>query len=116
MNALLRGEPPAAVGLTCVHPVSGRGVSEVSFTLERGTFAVITGRIGAGKTTLLHALLGLLPRDAGAISWNGALVDDPATFFVPPRSAFTPQVPRLFSETLRENILLGRAPPTSPRW
>ena len=35
-------------------------------------------------------------------------IDDPGTFFVPPRSAYTPQVPRLFSETLRENLLLGR--------
>jgi ATP-binding cassette subfamily B protein len=34
-------------------------------------------------------------------------VADPATFFVPPHSAYTPQVPRLFSETLRDNILLG---------
>jgi len=52
--------------------------------------------------------LGLLPRDAGEIRWNGRLIDDPATFFVPPRSAYTPQVPRLFSETLRENLILGR--------
>ena len=37
----------------------------------------ITGRIGAGKTTLLQALLGLLPRDAGEIRWNGAPVDRP---------------------------------------
>ena len=53
-------------------------------------------------------MLGLLPRDAGEIRWNGTPVDDPATFLVPPRAAFTPQVPRLFSETLRANLLLGR--------
>src|SRR5262249_45609860 len=28
-------------------------------------------------------------------------------FFIPPRSAYTPQVPRLFSDTLKDNILLG---------
>ncbi len=39
--------------------------------------------------------------------WNGEPVDDPATFFVPPRSAYTSQVPRLFSEPLRDNILMG---------
>src|SRR5204863_10162579 len=39
---------------------------------------------------------------------NRQPVADPAGFFVPPRSAYTPQVPRLFSETLRENILLGQ--------
>jgi ATP-binding cassette subfamily B protein len=52
-------------------------------------------------------LLGLLPHDAGTITWNGKPVEDPATFFVPPRSAYTPQVPRLFSESLRDNILMG---------
>jgi ATP-binding cassette subfamily B protein len=34
-------------------------------------------------------------------------VEDPANFFVPPHSAYTPQVPRLFSETLRDNVLMG---------
>jgi len=97
------------VGLTSLHRTSGRGVRDVTFTVERGSFTVVTGRVGAGKSTLLHALLGLLPRDAGEIRWNGAVVEDGASFFVPPQCAFTPQVPRLFSETLRENLLLGRA-------
>jgi ATP-binding cassette subfamily B protein len=76
-------------------------------TLERGSLTIITGRIGSGKTTLLRALLGLLPKDRGTISWNGQRIADPATFFVPPHSAYTGQVPRLFSETLRDNILMG---------
>lgn len=111
----LPDEPPReplerldVVGLTYDHHDDVRGIADVSFALERGSFTVVTGKIGAGKTTLLHTLLGLLPRDAGEIRWNGRVVDDPATFFVPPRSAYTPQVPRLFSETLRENLLLGR--------
>ncbi len=95
-------------GLTYDHHDDVPGVADVSFTLERGSFTVVTGRIGSGKTTLLHALLGLLPADAGEIRWNGTVVDDPSTFFVPPRSAYTPQVPRLFSESLRENLVLGR--------
>ena len=70
---------------------------------------MITGRVGSGKTTLLRALLGLLPRDAGEVLWNGEVVEDPAAFFVPPRSAYTPQVPRLFSESVKENLLLGLA-------
>jgi ATP-binding cassette subfamily B protein len=96
------------LGLTYDHHDDTRGVADVSFRIERGSFTVVTGRIGSGKTTLVSALLGLVPRDSGEIRWNGALVDDPAAFFVPPRSAYTPQVPRLFSETLRENLLLGR--------
>ena len=83
------------------------GIADVSLRLERGTFTVVTGRIGAGKTTLLRVLLGLLPWDAGEIRWNDVVVDDPAAFFVPPRCAYVPQLPRLFSDSLRANILLG---------
>ena len=96
-----------ARGLSYRYPDTGLGIAGVDLRLARGSFTVVTGRIGAGKTTLLRALLGLLPPDAGEVYWNGARVSDPAAFFVPPRSAYTPQGPRLFSETLRENILLG---------
>jgi ATP-binding cassette subfamily B protein len=68
---------------------------------------MITGRIGSGKTTLLRSLLGLLPREGGEVRWNGTEVVDAAAWFRPPRCAYTPQVPRLFSDTLRDNILLG---------
>ena len=93
--------------LTCRHPQSGRGISGVDLCLPRGTLTVVTGRVGAGKTTLLQALLGLLPLEAGEMRWNGRVVDDAASFLVPPRAAYTAQVPRLFSETLKQNILLG---------
>jgi ATP-binding cassette subfamily B protein len=90
------------------HPESGRGIAEISLRLERGTLTVITGRIAAGKTTLLQTLLGLLPQEGGETRWNGRIVENPASFFTPPRSAYTAQIPRLFSATLRENILLGQ--------
>ena len=96
-----------ARGLTYRYPDSDKGIVDVDLRLERGSFTVVTGRIGAGKTTLLRVLLGLLPRDAGEVRWNGRPVDDLAVFFQPPRSACTPQVPLLFSESLRDNILMG---------
>jgi ATP-binding cassette, subfamily B, bacterial len=99
-----------AEGLTYIHPTSGRGVENVSLSVRRGQFVVITGRVGAGKTTLLRTLLGLVRAQAGEIRWNGALVENPAVFFSPPRSAYTAQTPRLFSESLQDNILLGDAP------
>ncbi len=96
-----------AQGLTYRHLQSGHGVTAVDLRLPRGTLTVVTGRVGAGKTTLLRALLGLLPPDAGEVRWNGDLVDDTATILIPPRVAYIAQVPRLFSETLKQNILLG---------
>jgi ATP-binding cassette, subfamily B, bacterial len=86
---------------------SGRGIEGIDLEIKRGSFTVVTGRIGSGKTTLLRVLLGLLPKQRGEICWNGAVVDDPSTFFVPPRSAYTSQVPLLFSESIKENILMG---------
>jgi ATP-binding cassette subfamily B protein len=93
--------------LTYHYPDSTNGIEDISLKLKRGSLTVITGRIGSGKTTLLRALLGLLPVDSGEMRWNGQVVTTPGSFFVPPRCAYTAQVPRLFSNTLRNNILLG---------
>ena len=95
-------------GLSYHYPDTDKGIEGIDLELPRGSFTVVTGRIGAGKTTLLRALMGLVPRDDGEVFWNGKPVTDPASFFTPPRSAYTAQVPRLFSETLRDNVSLGR--------
>ncbi len=94
-------------GLTHVFDGSSNGVYDIDIDLGPDSFNVITGRIGAGKTTLLRTLLGVLPMQSGRVDWNGERVEDPKSFFVPPRCAYTPQVPRLFSEKLRDNILMG---------
>jgi ATP-binding cassette subfamily B protein len=91
------------------YPASENGpvLQGVSFRLQRGDFVVVTGRVGSGKSTLARILSGLLNPNSGEIRWNGQPVSDPSAFFRPPRSAYTAQVPRLFSEPLRDNILLG---------
>ena len=94
-------------GLSHWFPDGGEGLEGVDFDVERGSFTVVTGKIGSGKSTLVRALLGLVPAD-GDVLWNGKPVEDPASFFVPPRSAYTAQVPRLFSESLADNIALGQ--------
>ena len=102
-----RLESVSASNLTFHYPGSTNGIQDISLELRRGTLTVITGRIGSGKTTLLRALLGLLPLEAGEVRWNGESITAPGDFFVPPRCSYTAQVPRLFSNTLRNNILLG---------
>jgi ATP-binding cassette subfamily B protein len=94
-------------GLTYRYPSSGAGISDVDLDIAPGRFVVVTGRIGSGKTTLLRGVLGLVPVESGTIAWRGEPVEDPAAFMGPPRTAYTPQVPRLFSMTLRENLALG---------
>lgn len=91
------------LGVLSVRDLGSEGVN---FEVERGSFTVVTGKIGSGKSMLVRGLLGLIPAP-GEVRWNGELVEDRASFFVPPRSAYTAQVPRLFSESLADNIALG---------
>jgi ATP-binding cassette subfamily B protein len=88
------------------------GLEGIDLCLEGGSLVVVTGPIGSGKTTLLKCVLGLLPAEAEGLTWNGREIPrsgelERATFWRAPRSAYTPQVPRLFSDSIEGNILLG---------
>lgn len=96
-----------AKNLTYYYPGTHYGITNISLQIQRGSLTVITGPVGSGKTTLLRVLLGLLPLQTGVLAWNGQIIQQPADFLIPPKVAYTPQVPHLFSSTLRDNILLG---------
>lgn len=92
--------------LSYTYPHISKGIHQINLHIRRGQLVVITGRVGSGKSTLIRTLLGLLPADSGSIIWNGTEIA--ATELQPPKVAYTPQVPRLFSDPLLENILQGR--------
>ena len=99
-------------GLSAVYADGESGVRDVSFTVDRGSFTVVTGPVGAGKSTLLRAMLGLawqVEHRSGRVFWNDEEIEDRAAFFVPPQAAFLSQVPQLLSDSLADNILLGVA-------
>ncbi len=67
----------AAHGLTKLFSGGGadlRAVSDVSFELEPGIFAAITGPSGSGKSTLLHLLGGIEKPSSGEIDVAGTAV------------------------------------------
>ena len=94
-------------GLSFTYPGSSNGITDVDIDVGSGEFVVVTGKIGSGKTTLLRSILGLLPEQYGTIEWNGEDVLDRSTMMTPPFVAYTPQVPKLFSMSLRNNLDLG---------
>lgn len=98
-------------GLTFRYPGTDVGIEGIDLDVPAGSFVVVTGRIGAGKTTLLRALQGLVAADGGEVVWNGSTVDDPATWFTPPHSAYVAQIPQLFSMSLGDNLRMGRPDP-----
>lgn len=50
-------------------------VSDVSFSIERGTTFGLLGPNGAGKTTTMRMILGILTPDSGTVSWDGTAID-----------------------------------------
>lgn len=98
----------SASGLGFAYESFRGGIFDIDLDIPQGWFVVVTGKIGAGKTTLLRTILGLLPASSGIVTWKGTPVATPEVFMVPPRAAYTPQVPRLFSMSLRDNLLLGQ--------
>lgn len=83
------------------------GIENINLTVSKDEFVVITGRIGSGKTTLIKSLLGLVPVNEGEIYLNGKVISPIDKKLVPPMVAYTSQNPNLFSDTIKNNILLG---------
>ena len=67
----------------------------INFEEEDAIFVIITGAVGSGKSTLLSVIAGKIPVTEGNIQCSGTV-------------AYVPQMPWVFSGTLRENILFGR--------
>ena len=88
------------------YPGGFRALEKVSFHLERGEMAFLTGHSGAGKSTLLKLLLGLLQPQAGHIQILGQ----------PPQQSrqqlgYVPQHPnfsRDFPITVEQVVRLGQ--------
>ena len=66
----------------------------ITLNTMNGDVLAITGEVGSGKSSLLVAILGELPLREGKISYDGKV-------------AYAPQIPWVFSGTIRENILFG---------
>src|SRR5512137_2047597 len=71
-------------------------VRDVSFSIARGERVVLLGVNGCGKTTLLKALDGLVPHAAGAIRYDGTLLDARALDDAAFRRRFRGEVALLF--------------------
>ncbi len=101
--------------VTKVYPLDGAGsvtaVCELSLSVKRGEFVVVTGRSGSGKTTLLNLIAGLTRPSAGSVEWDGAdlwsLPDRQQSAMRNWKMGFIFQFPSLLpSLTTLENVLL----------
>jgi branched-chain amino acid transport system ATP-binding protein len=80
----------------------------VDLTLEQGEILTVAGPNGAGKSTLAKAVMGLLPRVRGRISFEGRdLLAEPVERRATLGVAYVPQVGNVFpSLSVAENLLV----------
>ncbi len=77
----------------------------VTFAVNAGDIAVITGRSGAGKSTLLRSLLGWRAPHAGAVTIGGAAPAERCDLTA--LIAYAPQAAELAPGSVRENLRWG---------
>lgn len=84
-------------------------LNDINLQFRPGERVAILGRIGSGKSTILRLLAGLYQPTEGRVEVDGIDLRqiDPADYR--DQIGFVAQDPRLFSGTLRDNVLLGRA-------
>lgn len=90
------------------HYPDGRGVSALSFTVQRGTPTFIIGETGSGKSTVLKMLLKALRPAKGRILADGVDLARIAGDDWFAHVGVVPQDVALLNDTISANIMLGR--------
>jgi ATP-binding cassette subfamily B protein len=88
-------------------PERGWVLEDVSFDLPASRSLAIVGATGAGKSTLVDLVVRAYDPDRGRILVDGVDLRDLALADLRRAVALVPQETFLFSETLRDNVLLG---------
>lgn len=82
-------------------------LQNISFTIEAGRSLAVVGATGAGKSALVDLLVRAYDPDKGAILFDGQDIRRLSLAELRRTMGFVPQETFLFSETLRDNVLLG---------
>ena len=84
-------------------------VQKVSFEVRAGEIVTLMGRNGAGKTTTLRALMGLVAKRSGSVTFEGQeILGQPAHTRFHAGLAYVPEYRRIVPGlSVRENLQLG---------
>ncbi|WP_223622236.1 ABC transporter ATP-binding protein [Microbacterium sp. EST19A] len=61
--------------VTFLYPTTGRGISEVTLTVDPGTTAALVGSSGSGKSTLARVIAGHHPPSSGSVHLASEIAD-----------------------------------------
>jgi branched-chain amino acid transport system ATP-binding protein len=89
---------------------------DVDLEVRRGEVVALMGRNGAGKSTTLKAIIGMLPKRRGAVSFLGHDISKREPHVAARLGlGFVPEDRRVFTDlTVMENLEVGRQP--ARRW
>lgn len=93
------------------YPGAPQALSITQLAIEPGEKIGVIGPIGAGKSTLLRLLSGMYQAGEGRILLDGLDIDQISRALLADRIGYLQQEHRLFSGTLRENLLVGISDP-----
>ncbi len=82
-------------------------LQNVSLEMHWGILGIV-GRTGSGKTTLSHVLARLYPVEQDTVFWNDIDVNKLDLGEVRRKIALVPQDVTVFSDTVRDNITMGK--------
>ncbi|RIL09478.1 MAG: hypothetical protein DCC75_06420 [Proteobacteria bacterium] len=86
-------------------PGERSGLRNISIDIGRADKIALVGPSGGGKSTLLKILAGMVPPEKvtiGTDQESGLSIDDVANY-----ALLLPQEPEIFSQSLRQNLLMG---------
>ena len=93
---LLENTPRDSQGVSSTSSHQKYILKNINLKIPPKSSACIVGEVGSGKTSLLNAILKELPTDMGQVRTNGSI-------------AIVPQEPFIIKETIKNNILFGKA-------
>ena len=105
---LKRIEEIVVKDLTYSYPQSEREVLKgINMSFKKGEMVGIVGTVGSGKSTVAKLITKLYPVERGKIFINGVDINDILSKDIRNKIAYVPQDPFLFSDTIKNNLILG---------
>lgn len=83
-------------------------INDISLDIEPGETVAFVGKIGAGKTWLINLLPRLVDPVSGSVELDGRNLKELKLGELREHIGYVPQEPILYSDTIRNNILMGR--------
>jgi len=93
------------------YPSMPQALSVTQLSIQPGEKVGVIGPIGAGKSTLLRLLTGMYHANEGRISLDGLDIQQISQPILAEKIGYLQQDHRLFSGTLRQNLLIGLPDP-----